>query len=590
MPKIRIAWEKGSLRPAPGSLIMVAGLRHASGKMLQARLVETSENNSAVNLQEKIVKLNHEVPREFPEVALAEAAECSKKFAESVPFQREDLRSFPFVTIDSPDAKDFDDAIHVEKNERGWILRVAIADVSHFVRPRPGQKKSLDTEACRRGNSWYFPKSVEPMLPFAISNNICSLEKGKDRMVILVELHYSPDGVLRQSRFAPGIIRSHARLTYQEAQDAMTGTKQVVPWHADDIHKILSPAFRLYEILRHKRMVRGMLDFNLPEPEYQFDTAGKLAGITIAERLDAHRLIEIFMISANEAVAEFLEKNNSQFLFRVHPAPRQSDLQTLCASLEAISPELFPDGYSLEDNSPAEIFRAILAKAKGSTYEFAINRLCLRAMPQACYSPNNEGHFGLSSSAYCHFTSPIRRYADLLVHRALKELIGAPCGQTPAGPKLAHMADRLNRQERTAVDCEREMARRLGCMFLSEHIGKSFKGTISGLAPFGVFVLLDEMPVEGLIKMRDLENDFYNYDAQRKELVGEHGGIIHIGQRLEVRISHVDMLRLETRLRPRLENFSLKKIRKLKGMSQKNGPRRKDPLIKNFKHERKRKK
>lgn len=577
---VKFRLEKTDLHtePSPGSPLLITPLYQVSRKLWHARVSKIPENDSSVGMHERIVKINHNVPSDFPQTALAEARTCAEAALADDICGREDLRQMPFVTIDGDNARDFDDAIYVEKTGSGWILRVCIADVSHFVRPQPGKKCSLDAEAKARGNSWYFPTTVEPMLPFAISNDACSLMPGKDRLAILAELSFANDGSLMKTRFAPSVIRSHARLTYAQAQRIHDGSAQCLTCCGDNLADILSPAFGLFDILRQKRLDRGTLDFNLPESEYVFDDSGNLADMSMAVRTDAHRLIEEFMIQANEAVARYLENTGIQFLYRVHPAPQQLELQKLLESLESVDPALFYPGWTAESDQPGEVMRAILARARGSAGESAINRLCLRAMPQARYQPHNEGHFGLASGAYCHFTSPIRRYADILVHRALKAAIGIPCGQIPAGEKLVQIADQLNHMEREAADCEREMNRRLGCLFLTGKTGKKFSGTISGIMPFGIFVLLDEIPVEGLIKIGDLRDDFYNYDRSRQILVGrKYGKTYHMGQELTAKLRYVDMIRLDARLEITNENFAGKPPARQKSLRTRNGHARRGP-------------
>lgn len=314
---------------------------------------------------------------------------------------------------------------------------------------------------------------------------------------------------------------------------------------------MLEEAFRLYAVLRAVRRQRGSLDFDLPEADYTFDAAGRLRRIGFRQRHDAHRMIEEFMIAANEAVARHLRDAGLPFLYRVHPRPDPERLENLFDSLAATALESLPENVKSGGKADAMTMQAILKAAQGTDQEFLVNRLCLRAMPQARYQPENEGHFGLASQAYCHFTSPIRRYADLLVHRALKASLGRAAGPLPAGHKLLRMGDRLNRLERATMECEREMARRLACLALRDREGERFSGIIAGVTDFGLFVELACMPVEGMIRVQDLGDDWYELDSRNQCLMGQRSGLCwRLGQRLEVRLAEVHMGRLEIRLMP----------------------------------------
>lgn len=338
------------------------------------------------------------------------------------------------------------------------------------------------------------------MLPPALSNGLCSLKPQEDRLAVLAEIPFSPTGQPGKARFAPAVMRSAARLTYDQVKaclldhDAEALARLRENPRGGDVLAMLEEAFRLYTVLREARRERGSLDFDLPEPEYTFDAEGRVLKIGFHQRHDAHRLIEEFMIAANEAVARHLRDAGLPFLYRVHPQPEPERLESLFETLAATALETMPadkqSGKQADGRPDAAAIQGILAAAQGTDQEFLVNRLCLRAMPQARYQPENEGHFGLASQAYCHFTSPIRRYADLLVHRALKTSLGQAVGPLPAGQKLLRISDQLNRRERAAVDCEREMARRLGCLALRDREGERFAGVVSGVTDFGLFVEL----------------------------------------------------------------------------------------------------
>ncbi|MBD5539398.1 MAG: VacB/RNase II family 3'-5' exoribonuclease [Desulfovibrio sp.] len=548
-------------RLEPGTLLLVTPEAELASDLWSARLAGAYGREDDVAVQEALVKLNHEAPREFPPAALAEAARLPQGPTPADMAGREDVRHLPLVTIDGADARDFDDAVHVERRGKGWLLRVAIADVSHYVRPgrgQPGATGALDAEALSRGNSWYFPRSVEPMLPPALSNGLCSLKPEEDRLAMLVELPLDGQGRPGEPRFAPVVMRSAARLTYDAVRDAALARDETArraigqqPRGAE-VLPMLDEAFALYRVLRERRLARGSLDFDLPEARYDFGQDGRVTGVGVAERHDAHRLIEEFMIAANEAVARWLGARGApEFLYRVHPEPDAERLEALFTTLEATALESLPPGLRVNGKPDATALREILARAQGTPQEYVVNRLCLRALPQARYQPENMGHFGLASTDYCHFTSPIRRYADLLVHRALKAALGRPCGEIPAGQRLLRIGDQLNRRERAAMECEREMARRLACLSLAGREGERLEGVISGVTPFGIFVELEGMPVEGMIRLEDLTDDWYVYDQDRLCLTGERlGRVWKLGEAVKVRLEEVDMGRLEIRLVP----------------------------------------
>lgn len=549
---------------------------HYDGKELfQAEAVRSYGPFTSVEAQEAIVKTSRGVPMRFPELALRQAENFGAVPGQDDMESREDMRSVPFVTIDGASAKDFDDAIEVEETPEGFLLRVAIADVSHYVRPdaMPG---SLDDEARRRANSWYFPASVEPMLPEALSNGLCSLRPGEDRLAMLAEMPFTRDGLPLRPRFASIVMRSAGRLIYENVAEFFTSGKLNAPCK---VKSMLKSAEKLYAILARRRRERGTLDFVIPEPSYKFSEDGALLAMEDASRNDAHMLIEEFMIAANEAVAQYLGGMAQPFLYRVHPAPEPEKLASLFTSLrltalEALPPELQRDG------ADAKAILTILANAKGTPQEYLVNRLCLRAMGQAKYHAENIGHFGLASSAYCHFTSPIRRYADLLVHRVLKAALhlNKENFPLPGREELDDIANGLNEQERKSVECERDIARRMACLILKDHIGEVKEGIVSGVTDFGLFVEFRDMPADGLIRMADLGRDWMELDQNRQCLTGRSTGQTwRLGQAVSVRITAVDLNKLEISLVP--ENASGRRQRQnaqVNGKNKKGGkaPRR----------------
>ncbi|MCQ2444086.1 MAG: VacB/RNase II family 3'-5' exoribonuclease [Mailhella sp.] len=522
------------------------------------------ENDAFV--QERLTKLNNSIPMEFPDNVLAEAEEA----AASPALDEEglaDLRGEMLVTIDGDDARDFDDAVCASRDGDGWRLLVAIADVSHYVRPRT----NLDREAFERGNSYYFPTSVEPMLPEVLCNGVCSLRPNEERRCMAADMRLDAGGNFVSVRFSNGVMVSKARLTYTEVQSALVDPEgdaaRAIDERAPGVRAMLEDAADLADVLIERRRRQGGLDFDLPEAEFLVDGiringVSRVTGIRNRERLFSHRLIEAFMVRANEAVAEFLTKHDAPFLYRVHPAPGADRLEDLYRSLRSTDAEL-PLPHAAKTAVPNWIAH-VLDAAAGTDQEFVVNRLTLRSMMQARYSPEEDGHFGLGSACYCHFTSPIRRYADLVNHRALRYVLGLETGGAlPAGHRLLETADRCNEHERTATDAEREIGRRMGCLLLQGRTGDIFGGVVSGVMSYGFFVELDGMPVEGMVRVESLGRDFYVYDEERQELRGTHTGeSFRLGQRVTVKLAGVHVGRLEIDLEYRNDDEGRRPFRR----------------------------
>ncbi len=543
---LRLDSSKLKTIPKRGELLRVKPLEQLASDLWTAEALACIGHEEDIAVQENLVKLNHEAPAEFPPSVYHEIQNLSQTPQESDLQGREDLSHIHFVTIDGETAKDFDDAIHVEKLNNGWCLRVGIADVTHYVRPRT----SLDKEAQTRGNSWYFPRSVQPMLPEILSNGLCSLKPHEIRLVMLAELHFDESGNVQKSRFAKGYIRSAARLTYTEVKalvldnDEQARQNFLQEENAKQVLPMLIQAESLARVLARCRVDRGGLDFHMPEPEYEFDEDGRVTHIIKKQTHFAHQIIEEFMIAANEAVARFLTKKNAPFLYRIHPEPDANHLDGLFRTLKTT-----PIAENIPKKPTAKNLQGILHVAKNSPQEFLVSRLTLRTMSQARYYPENIGHFGLASDNYCHFTSPIRRYADVVVHRALKFALGLDDVAIPSAQKLVILGDKLNRCERAAIEAEREMAKRLAVLLLQNRIGEGFEGIICGVSDFGIFVEFNEMPVEGMIRIRDLGDDFFEYDPERQELTGVmHGKCYKLGQTIGTRLIDVNLGRLEITL------------------------------------------
>ncbi len=497
----------------------------------------------SISEQEYLVRMGHSVPGDFPDAVLAEARRLPEELSDKDREGRLDLREQCFVTIDGADARDFDDAICVEEERDGsFVLAVAIADVSHYVR----FKSNMDMEALQRGNSWYFPTSVTPMLPFALSHNLCSLVPHQDRLVMVARLQCTREGEVRSARFAEGILCSAARLTYDEARSLVLDHDQALcarfspkQTRGQDVVAMLTRALTLARLMYRRRMERGALDFDLPDTEATFDSEGLITSLKRSSRHEMHRLIEEFMLAANEAVADFLQSKELPFLYRTHPCPPEEKLFRLRMELQALG--------LMERPLSSVNLPAIIAKVRGTAFEHIVNRLCVRSLSFARYSDVNAGHYGLASKAYCHFTSPIRRYADLLVHRVLKKALGRNQDPIPAGARLMRTAQMLNDAEREAQLCEREMNKRLACLWMMNRNRKEeLSATVTSIEQLGIFVELDDAPVEGLIRAEDLQEPYrMAYDGSRDLWTIRHKKRRWLpGAQCRVSLKFVDMGRL----------------------------------------------
>ncbi len=483
------------------------------------------------------------LPYQFSPEALAAAAAVPDSVSSAALQGRTDLRQQPTVTIDGETAKDFDDAVSARREPDGSIrLWVSIADVGHYV----PVGSVLDREAYERGTSVYFPGRCIPMLPEALSNGICSLNPEVDRLCLTAEMRFDRQGNRLESRFYPSVIRSCARLTYTSVRDILEEPGGEARRRHGDLVPMLEVMAELAGWLTTMRRRRGSLDFDLPEAEILLDLEGRPEEIVRAERNQAHRLIEEFMLAANEAVARFLHERGAVFLYRIHEPPGLDKLQ---AFQEFISH--FNYGLVLQDGGvdPLELQR-LLAQVAGTPEERMINQVLLRSMKQARYAPDNVGHFGLAAAYYCHFTSPIRRYPDLQVHRVLKEVLrkGAltEAGKARLEKSLEQMGEDTSARERRAMEAEREMVDLKKCQFMVERLEEEFEGFISGVTPFGFFVELADIFVEGLVHISSLKDDFYHFEEDFHRLLGEHRRrVFQVGNSLRVRVAKVDLDRRE---------------------------------------------
>ena len=473
----------------------------------------------------------HEIPAIFGDKALEESAKLPNKVLTKDKKGRVDITHLELVTIDGEDSRDFDDAVYAIPSKNGWKLMVAIADVSHYVK----EGSQLDAESLERGNSVYFPHRVVPMLPEAISNGLCSLNPEVERLCMVCEMEIDSLGSLIEYKFYSAVMLSHARLTYTEVNEMLENKKSKLRKKYKKVESNIDFLYGLYQTLRISRQKRGVMDFDRIESQILFDDQGKIENIVARKRNDAHRLIEECMLMANQAAAKYLQKENEDFLYRVHPKPTPEKVEITRQFLTAIDLRL--DG-GLEPESSD--FARLLKNASGREDENIIKTVVLRTMKQATYTPNNEGHFGLAFEDYAHFTSPIRRYPDLLVHRAIKRALSNK--HRERSNEMVELGAHLSMTERRADDASRDVEQWLKCEYMRDKVGESFNGVISGVAGFGLFVELTEIFVEGLISVRDLKEDYFIYDDVHHQLSGQRGGKIYrLGDLIKVKVASVNL-------------------------------------------------
>ena len=512
-----------------GELVRFEIARASRAGVQTARVIERLGNPAAQQMTSLIAVHAHGIPDRFPEAVLAEAEAAKEPELK----RREDLRHLPLVTIDPSDARDHDDAVWAEAdpnpaNRGGWVVIVAIADVASYVRPG----SALDKEARKRGNSVYFPDRVVPMLPERISNDLCSLIENEPRPCLAVRMVFDKDGRKLGHRFLRALMRSAASLTYEQAQSAIDGRLDEVTGPLLD--PLLRPLWGAYASLVLARTERGPLNLDLPERKILLDDKGRVRGVASPPRLDAHRLIEEFMIAANVAAAETLEAKRSPLIYRVHDSPSKEKLASLGEFLSTIGIKL-PKSGTLK---PAQ-FNRILAETRATPTAELVGEVILRSQAQAEYAPGNFGHFGLNLRKYAHFTSPIRRYADLIVHRALVRALGAGTDgltDTEMG-ELEEIARNISDTERRAMAAERETADRLIAAYLADRIGAKFQARVSGLVRTGLFVRLIETGADGFVPASSIGREYFFHDEVRQALVGEDTGLAYrLGDPVEVRL------------------------------------------------------
>jgi ribonuclease R len=499
------------------------------------RIVKVLGKPNAPGIEIDIAIHAHGLPTEWPVAAEKETRLLGDKVPARAASGRKDLRHLPLVTIDGADARDFDDAVFCEPAGSGWRLYVAIADVAHYVEPG----SALDGEAESRGTSVYFTRRVIPMLPEALSNGLCSLKEKVDRLCMVCEMQISRDGTVSKSRFFEGIMRSQARLTYDEvaamlfSNDRKLRRKHVklLP-HLEDLNNV-------FGALLAQRRKRGAIDFELPEAYVELGEDRRIESISTYERNDAHRMIEECMIAANVAAARFLSREKIPTLYRVHDQPATEKFAELKVFLATFGVP-FP---RVKDIKPRH-FARVLEQVRGKPHDNLVETVLLRSMSRAAYQPDNLGHFGLALEEYAHFTSPIRRYPDLLVHRAIKHALA---GKKPARFKytkkdMERLGQHCSMTGKRADEATRDAVAWLKCDFMLDKIGDDFDGVITGVTNFGVFVQLEDVFVEGLVHVTSLENDYYEFDASKHRLVGAHSKKVYqLAAPLRVRVVNVNM-------------------------------------------------
>ena len=533
-----------------GQMVVIKFIQRPSKRNTAiGQVVEVLGEHMAPGMEITVALHQHDLPHTWSEELLAEIAHLKPEVDEIAKQDRVDLRELPLVTIDGEDARDFDDAVFCEpKKSGGWRLWVAIADVSYYVRPGT----ALDGEAIKRGNSVYFPSQVIPMLPEVLSNGLCSLNPDVDRLCMVSEMTISASGKLSGAKFYPAVMRSHARFTYTKVAAILEGDetlrqqyKPLVP-HLEELYK-------LYHGLVTARRGRGAIEFETEEVRFIFNADRKIESVEPIVRNEAHKIIEECMILANVATAKFVEKNQKPGLFRVHDKPNEDKYNNLISYLGELGIEITKKA----EPTPAD-FGEIIAKVAHRPDHELIQTMLLRSMKQAVYQSENLGHFGLALPAYSHFTSPIRRYPDLVIHRVIKATIEQQAkekaestgkNETVNGgfyqydeQQVTELGEHCSMTERRADDATRDVSDWLKCEFMRDHVGDTFTGVISTVTNFGFFVRLQDFHIEGLVHISALGKDYYSYDEKRMCLVGEHSGKkFHVGDIIEVQVAAVNL-------------------------------------------------
>ncbi len=512
-----------------GDLVVAMPMPQRGYGPVRARITEIIGRREDPRAASLLAIAAHDIPTEFPAAVVSQARE-------HVPAEvkRTDLRDTPLITIDPADARDHDDAVYAERLNDGFRIIVAIADVSAYVTP----DSALDVEALKRGNSTYFPDRVVPMLPFELSADACSLKEGQDRLCMAVEIQIDKSGTKRSHKFMRAIMRSAGALSYEEAQQAIDG--QPSDRARPLLKTVLQPLWDAYAALSEARERRGPLELDLPERKVEIAKDGSVAGIRTKARFDAHKLIEEMMIQANVCAAEELEKRGSPLLYRIHDAPSDAKIAALSEFLKTMDID-----WPLGERTQTKRFNRLLSDFDETEHAEAVSEIVLRTQSQAIYSPDNIGHFGLNLKKYAHFTSPIRRYSDLIVHRALIKTHGfGPEGLfDKQAAQLDETAQHLVQTERRSMAAEREATDRYLALFLADRVGAEFSGRITGVTASGLFVRLDETGADGFCPASRISHEYWRYNEAAQALIGEDSGKRYeLGQTVEVRLAEVTPL------------------------------------------------
>lgn len=525
-----------TLGARPGQVVVASIVKEPTERQSPVgKITEILGQSGAPGMATEIAIRSYGLPHEWPDGVEAAAEEIGESVPEEMKKGRKDLRKLPLVTIDGADARDFDDAVFARRQNNGWRLIVAIAEVSAYVQPG----SPLDREAVNRSTSVYFPSRVIPMLPESLSNGLCSLKPEVDRLCLACEMTVSDDGSVQRSRFVAAVMNSSARLTYQQVADYF---ESGVLKHHDqqkDVKNNLDDLHGLYKALQKARLKRGAIGFESTEYGFQFDERGSVSGLIPQERNDAHKLIEECMILANVEAARYLMKKKISAPYRVHASPPEGKLESLSQFLRG---QGIP--VTWRDHPEPRDFEAVALAAKGRPDEHLIMAVLLRSQSLAVYQPGNEGHFGLALDAYTHFTSPIRRYPDLLVHRAIHHLLAnrAPSKFDYTPEMMTELCSRCSFNARRAEEAERDVVDRLKCVYLETRIGEEFEGIVSGVTSFGLFVELDYGGISGLVHVTGLPNDYYHFDPVSHRMTGERKGkVFQLADRIRVRVLNVNL-------------------------------------------------
>lgn len=525
-----------------GQLVVVEITRRPSRRTSPiGRVTEVLGEHMAPGMEIEVAIREHDIPNEWPQGIDNELSKYSEEVPKEAYEGRVDLRELPLITIDGADSRDFDDAVCCMPEEKGWRLWVAIADVSYYVRP----DTALDKSATERGNSVYFPNNVIPMLPEKLSNGLCSLNPDVDRLCMVAEMELGPRGKLKASQFYPAVMKSHARLTYDKVKDILDGDKELREQYEPVLGNI-EELRKLYNALSAARKRRSAIEFDTQETRFIFNAQRKIERIEPVKRHVAHKIIEECMIMANVAAAQLIESDKEVgALFRVHETPSDERL----TSFRAFLGELGLNLGGGEEPTPRD-YAKLLDEVKDRQDHELIETMLLRSMQQAVYQPENKGHFGLALKSYAHFTSPIRRYPDLILHRAIKSILRKQSGSEDglvgawaySETQLDELGVHTSMTERRADDATRQVDEWLKCEFMLDHIGMEFDGVISSVTNFGLFIRLSDYQIDGLVHISNLDNDYYHFDQQKGMLIGENSrSVFRLGDSVKVKVKDVNL-------------------------------------------------